>query len=157
MTASTTSTAGPLATYRRMQEAVLNGEGADATLLPAELLAEDLVVETPYAPPGMRRYEGREAWLSYYRAGGAGLLVRFEEFRELATYQTDDPEVIVVEYALTGTVTATGVRSSTTCIAVLRVHNGLIQHWREYQDIPAITEALTRRPEGPGDEAMRVK
>jgi ketosteroid isomerase-like protein len=130
-----------------MREALLNGTGAGATLLPAELLAEDVLVETPYAPAGMRRYEGRDAWLSYYRAGGAGLLVRFEEHRELATHRTDDPEVVVVEYELTGTVVATGVRASTTCIAVLRVRDGLIRHWREYQDIPAITEALTRRPD----------
>jgi ketosteroid isomerase-like protein len=147
MARSTTGAAGPLAIYRRMQDAVRGGDGANATLLPAELLAEDLVVETPFAPVGMRRYEGREAWLSYYRTAGAGLLVRFEQFRELATYETDDPEVIVVEYELTGTVIATGVRSSVTCIAVLRVRDGMIKHWREYQDIAAITEALARRPE----------
>lgn len=139
--ALTTETA---AIYRRMQEAVLHGHGASATLLPAELLADDVVVETPFAPPGMRRHEGSEAWLTYYRTSGAGLLVRFEQFRELATRQTDDPEVIVVEYELTGTVIATGVRSSVTCIAVLRVSDGRIKHWREYQDILAITEALNR-------------
>lgn len=76
--------------------------------------------------------------------------MRFDRFRELATYRTGDPEVIVVEYELTGTVTATGVRSSVTCIAVLRVRDGLIAHWREYQDIPAITEALTRQPDDLG-------
>lgn len=146
MALSVTGAAGPLETYRRMQEAVLHRDGASATLLPDELLADDLVVETPFAPPGMRRYEGREAWLSYYRTSGAGLLVRFEQFRELATYQTDDPEVIVVEYELTGTVTTTGVRSSVTGIAVLRVRDGLIKYWREYQDIPAITAALTQPP-----------
>ncbi len=150
MAPSATGAAGPLAIYRRMQEAVLQGDGASATLLPAELLADDLVIETPFAPPGMRRYEGREAWLSYYRTNGAGLLVRFEHFRELATYQTDDPEVIIVEYELIGMVTTTGVRSSVTCIAVLRVHDGLIKHWREYQDIPAITAALNTRPEDLG-------
>lgn len=150
MTQSTTAAADPLAIYRRMQEALLNGDGASATLLPSDLLAEDLVVETLFAPAGMRRYEGREAWLAYYRTSGVGLLVRFEQFRELATHQTDDPEVIIVEYELTGTVTATGVRSSVTCIAVLRVRDGLIEHWREYQDIPAITEALSRQPEDLG-------
>jgi uncharacterized protein len=153
MTPTAAGTAGPLAIYRRMQEAVLGGDGADATLLPAELLAEDLVVETPFAPAGMRRYDGRELWLSYYRTSGAGLLVHFEQFRELATHQTSDPEVIVVEYELTGTVTTTGARSSVTCIAVLQVRDGLIKHWREYQDIPAITEALTRPPENLGDIA----
>lgn len=146
MAPSATDTTGPLAIYRRMQEAVLRGPGPDATLLPAELLADDLVVETPFAPPDRRRFEGREAWLSYYRANGVGLVVRFEQFRELATYQTDQPETIVAEYELTGTVIATGVRSSVTCIAVLRVRDGLITHWREYQDLPAITAALTRQP-----------
>lgn len=141
-----TGAAGPLMIYQRMQEAVLQGEGAGATLLPAELLADDVVVETPFAPPGMRRYQGSEAWLEFYRTAGAGLLVRFEQFREITTYQTDDPETIVVEYELTGTVTATGVRSSVTCIAVLRVRDGLIAHWREYQDLPAINAALSARP-----------
>jgi ketosteroid isomerase-like protein len=144
MTPIASQTADPLTIYARMQEAVLTGDGADATLLPAELLAEDVLVETPFAPSGRQRYEGREAWLSYYRTGGAGLLVRFEQFRELTTHQTNDPEVIIVEYELTGTVINTGVQASVTCIAVLRTRNGLIRHWREYQDIPAITEALTR-------------
>jgi len=130
-----------------MQRAVLTGNGADATLLPESLLAEDAVIELPFAPRGMRRYEGREAWLTYYRTAGAGLLIDFEGFRELSTHPTADPEVLVVEYELTGKVRATGVRSSVTCIAVLRVRDGLVRSWREYQDIPAITEALTRSPE----------
>jgi uncharacterized protein len=155
MVVSATGSAGPLAVYQRMQEAVLHGEGANATLLPADLLADEVVVETPFAPPGMRRYEGRVAWLEFYRTAGAGLLVRYEQFREIATYQTDDPELLVVEYELTGTVTGTGVRSSVTCIAVLRVHDGLITHWREYQDLPAITAALSGRPEQSGQRRDR--
>jgi uncharacterized protein len=144
MTATFTGDASPVAIYRRMQEAVLHGKGHEATLLPAGLLAEDVMVETPFAPAGLRHYDGREAWLSYYRTSGAGLLVQFERFEELATHRTGDPEVIVVEYELAGRVLATGVRSSVRCIAVLRVRDGLIAQWREYQDIPSITEALTR-------------
>lgn len=143
MSQSTIGAAGPLAIYRRMQEALL-GDGA--TLLPAELLAEDVVVETPFSPPGMRRHEGREAWLAFYRARSATLPVRFEQFRELATHQTDDPEVIVVEYELAGTVTTTSLRASATLIGVLRVRDGLIKHWREYQDVLAISEALKLTP-----------
>jgi hypothetical protein len=130
-----------------MQEALL---GDEATLLPAELLAEDVVVETPFSPPGMRRHEGREAWLAFYRARSAVLPVRFEQLRELATHQTGDPEVIVVEYELTGTVTTTGRRASAVLIGVLRVRDGLIQHWREYQDVLAISEALKLTPEDLG-------
>ena len=139
---------GPLAIYRRMQEALLVGEGG--TLLPADLLAEDVVVETPFLPEGLRRHEGREAWLAYYRASAAAALVRYEAFRELATRPTLDPEVVVVEYELTGTVTTTGVRASVTCIAVQRVREGLVVHWREYQDVLAISEALGRAPAGLG-------
>ncbi|THV26694.1 nuclear transport factor 2 family protein [Glycomyces paridis] len=135
--------ADTLAVYRLMQEGLTADE---ATLLPADLLAEDVLVETPFAPEGLRRFEGREAWLAYYRTAGAGLAVRFDPLRELATHRTDDPEVLVVEYELTGTVLATGVRASVTCIAVLRVREGRIALWREYQDLPAITAALTARP-----------
>ncbi|GAB4005624.1 hypothetical protein GCM10029992_54060 [Glycomyces albus] len=140
MAQSATSAAGPLEIYRRMQEALFEEE---ATLLPAELLAEDLVVETPFSPPGARRIEGRQAWLDFYRAHGAGLAIRFEKFRELATHRTDDPEVIVVEYELGGTVAATGLSDSVTAIGVLRVQEGLIKHWREYQNLPAISQALS--------------
>jgi ketosteroid isomerase-like protein len=139
-------TAGPIEIYRLMQEALMRPEGA--TLLPAELLAEDVVVETPFSPPGMRRYDGREAWLEFYRS--RPLPIRFQEFREVTTRETDDPEVIVVEYELVGTVTTTGVTASATFIAVLRVRDGLIKHWREYQDVLAISQALSLQPEDLG-------
>lgn len=146
MAPSATDTASPLAIYRRMQEAVLREEGA--TLLPAELLADDIVVETPFSPPGMRRHEGRAAWLAFYEA--RPLPFRFERFHELAVHETGDPEVLVVEYELTGTVTTTGMRGSASFIGVLRVRDGLIRHWREYQNVAAIAEALHLRPEDLG-------
>lgn len=136
--------ADPLTVYRRMQDAVMRED--DATLLPAELLADDVVVETPFSPSGMRRHEGREAWLAFYR--DRPLPIRFERFRELTTHRTGDPEVIVVEYELTGTITTTGVSASATFIGILRVRDGLVKHWREYQDILAISQALRLKPEG---------
>lgn len=51
-----------------------------------------------------------------------------------------------VEYELTGTVLATGVRAAVTCIAVLGVRDGMVTHRREFQDVSAITEGLTREP-----------
>ncbi|MFD0556790.1 hypothetical protein FB566_2040 [Stackebrandtia endophytica] len=143
MSQSATRAADPHTIYQRMQEAVMRKE--DATLLPAELLAEDVVVETPFSPPGMRRIEGRDAWLEFYR--NRALPVHFDRFRELSTHRTDDPEVIVVEYELTGTITNTDQPASATFIGILRVRDGLIKHWREYQDILAISEALKLAPE----------
>jgi ketosteroid isomerase-like protein len=84
------------------------------------LLAADAVIETPFALPGRpRRFEGREEFLAFAQAGRAALPVRFEECREIAVHDTADPEVIVVEYELAGTVTTTGhraaARSSACC------------------------------------------
>lgn len=140
------TTASPIEIYRLMQEAVMREEGA--TLLPAELLAEDVVVETPFSPPGMRRFEGRDAWLEFYRS--RPLPIRFAEFRELSVRETDDPEVLVVEYELVGTVTTTGVAASAVFIAVLRVRDGQIELWREYQDVLGISQALSMQPEALG-------
>lgn len=132
--------------YRQMQDAVLREDGP--TLLPAELLADDIVVETPFSPPGMRRHEGREAWLAFYAS--RPLPFRFEEFREVTTIEAADPEVLVVEYELTGTVLNTGLAGSASFIAILRVRDGRIALWREYQDVLAITQALGLRPEDLG-------
>lgn len=111
------------------------------------LLADDAVVETPFAPPGRpRRFNGREEFLAFAAAGRAALPVRFEECRELAIHETADPEVIVVEYELSGTVTTTGGRASAPFIGVLRVRDGQIAGWREYQDAVAIAHALGQLP-----------
>lgn len=136
----------PLEVYRRMQAAVLRDE--DPTLLPAELLADDVIVETPFSQLGMRRHEGREAWLEFY--ANRPLPIRFEEFQAIATHATTDPEVLVVEYELRGTVTTTGAPASAAFIAVLRVRDGKIRQWREYQDISSITQALSMTPEALG-------
>ncbi|MGH3759122.1 nuclear transport factor 2 family protein [Actinophytocola sp.] len=74
------------------------------------------------------------------------LPVRFETFRVTAAHRTADPEVTVLEYELGGTVLTTGRRASAPFIAVMRVRDGLIVHWREYQDTQAITDALTQPP-----------
>lgn len=111
------------------------------------LLADDAVIETPFAPPGRpRRFRGREEFLAFAQAGRASLPVQFEECRELAVHETADPEVIVVEYELAGTVTTTGRRAAAPFIGVLRVRNGQITGWREYQDAVAIAHALGQLP-----------
>lgn len=119
------------------------------------LLAADAVVETPFAPPDRpRRFVGREEFLAFAAAGRAALPVRFEECREIAVHETTDPEVIVVEYELSGTVTTTGRRASAPFIGVLRVRDGQIVGWREYQDALAIASALGHLPALPADAAQ---
>jgi uncharacterized protein len=114
-----------------------------------DLLADDALVETPFAPPGRpTRFEGREAFLAHTEPERANFPVRFEEVRDVVVHETTDPEVIVVEYTLVGTVVSTGVRGSASFIAVLRARDGRVAHWREYQNTLAIATALGRLPGG---------
>ncbi|MFC7647938.1 nuclear transport factor 2 family protein [Streptosporangium lutulentum] len=100
-------------------------------------LAEDVIIEMPFAPPGRtRRYEGREKFLDFAAPERAAFVRQFtiEEVRNTVIHETTDQEVIVVEYELVGTIKATGRRASSPFVTVLRVRDGKTVHWREYQD-----------------------
>jgi hypothetical protein len=113
----------------------------------ADLLADDAVIEEPFAPPGRpKRFEGREQFLAFAEPQRAAFPVRFEEVRNVVIHDTVDPEVIIVEYELAGTVTTTGRRAAAPFIGVLRVRDGKTVHWREYQNVLAIAEALGQLP-----------
>lgn len=107
-----------------------------------DLLADDAVVEMPFAAAGPTRIQGRQQFLDFAAPQRAALPVRFEAVENVVVHDTADPEVIVVEYELHGTVTTTGRRVSAPFIGVLRVRGGRIAHWREYQDSAAIARAL---------------
>jgi ketosteroid isomerase-like protein len=135
---------GPREIFARMQQQWLGG-AAEAM---GSLLADDVVIETPYAPPGRpRRFQGRDEWLAFARAARAATPpLRFDECRNVVVHETTDPEVIVVEYELAGTVTTTNVHAAACFIGVLRVRDGRIAHWREYQNVLAIARALGQLP-----------
>ncbi len=128
---------GPLALYERMKQNWLDG----LPELDDDLWADDVVVETPYSG---RRIEGKAAWLEFARQGRATMPpVRFDEVREIAVHETKYPEVLVVEYELTGTALATGKQGTGRFVGVLRVWDGKIALWREYQDVVAMAETLS--------------
>jgi uncharacterized protein len=130
---------GPREVFARMKQGWL-GNSPDVT---DSLLADNAVIEVPFAPPGSpRRFDGREEFLTFARPERARLPVRFEECRETAIHDTADPEVIVIEYELTGTVTTTARRASAPFVGVLRARGGRVVAWREYQDTAAIARAL---------------
>jgi ketosteroid isomerase-like protein len=112
-----------------------------------DLLADDVVIEGPFAPPGRpRRFTRRDEFLAFAAAGRAALPAQFEEVRNVVVHETADPDVIVVEYELAGTVTTTGRRAAAPFIGVLRVRDGKVVGWREYQDTIAIAHAVGRLP-----------
>ncbi|MEV4625238.1 nuclear transport factor 2 family protein [Micromonospora sp. NPDC049523] len=145
--------AGPHEIFARMQQRWL----ANTVSTFGDDLAEDVVIETPFAAPGRpRRVEGRAACRAFTEAGRAALPARFEECRNVVVHETADPETIVVEYELAGTVTTTNRSAAASFIAVLRVRGGQVVLWREYQDVLAIAQALGQPPALPGtDEASQ--
>jgi uncharacterized protein len=145
-----TPPAGPRELFERWQRLVLAND--PDTL--GTLSADDVVLETPFAAPGHpRRIEGREQFLAFARPRRAALPARFEEFRNVVIHDTADPNVIVAEYELAGTVTTTGTRASAPFVVVLTTRDGKIVGWREYQDtlgmaislgqLPAVAEAVS--------------
>ena len=106
------------------------------------LLAEDVVLETPFAPPGRPlRFEGREEVLAFTAAGRASFPVRLDELTDVVVHETADAEVIVVEYRLGGRL-PDGARRSAPFIGVLQARDGQVIRWREYQDKAAIAAAI---------------
>jgi uncharacterized protein len=128
-----------------MQRAFLSNEGSPLT----GRLAADAVLEVPFAAPGRpRRIVGGAAIEAHTSAARAGFPVRFEECRNVVVHETADPQVIVVEYELVGSMpTADGERrAAAPFIGVLHVRDGEIALWREYQDTLAIAHALGQLP-----------
>jgi uncharacterized protein len=131
--------ATPREIFDRMRQQWLG----NPTGLTGEYLADDVIIELPFAPPGRpTRYEGRQRFLDFANPERTALPVRFDACRTTAVHDTADPETIVVEYELTGTVARTDQQHTAAFIGVLTVHDGRVTRWREYQNTMAIMHAL---------------
>ena len=125
-----------LAQRRRL---TLSGD-ADAL---ADLYALDAVIEAPFAPPGApSRLEGREAIREYARHV-MGSPLRLEEFEVVQLYQTQDPEVAIVEVRATATVTTTGRSLAATSIQILRIREGQIVLFRDFANPRILEDAIS--------------
>jgi ketosteroid isomerase-like protein len=101
----------------------------------ADLYAMDAVHEFPFASPGFPpRYEGREAVRAGYRAAWGTSPVQVQEVRKIAAYETADPEVIIAEHVVLGTLPTKGTTFTVPGLLILRVHSGLITRVRDYMD-----------------------
>jgi ketosteroid isomerase-like protein len=136
------SSATPAEVLARRRHLTLNGD-ADGL---ADLYAPDAVIESPFADrSGMpARLEGREAIREYSRRVMASPL-RVDDYDVAELYQTQDPEVVIVEMRAKGTVTTTGRSFTATSIQILRIREGHIVLWRDFAD-PRIFEEVIGEP-----------
>jgi uncharacterized protein len=112
----------------------------------ADLFAPDAVIESPFAPPGApSRLEGRAAIREYSRQVMVSPL-RLEDFEVTALYQTQDPEVVVVEMRAKATLTTTGQSFTATSIQILRIREGQIVLFRDFAN-PRILEDALGKPQ----------
>ncbi|MFI8849416.1 nuclear transport factor 2 family protein [Streptomyces sp. 891-h] len=101
----------------------------------ADLYSIDAVHEFPFASPGFPpSFEGREAVRAGYREAWGASPVQVEEVRKVAAYETADPEVIVAEHVVVGTLPAKATTFTVPGLLILHVHNGLITRVRDYMD-----------------------
>jgi ketosteroid isomerase-like protein len=124
------SSATPTEVLARRRHLLLNGD-ADGF---ADLFAPDAVIEVAFAgPPGTpMRMEGQQAIRANARAMAP--LLRLEDFDVVELYQTQDPEVVIVEMRTKGTVTTTGRPFAVTALQILRIRDGRIVHFRDFAD-----------------------
>jgi uncharacterized protein (TIGR02246 family) len=130
------SSATPADVLARRRHLILNGD-VDGF---ADLFAPDAVVESSFAgrPGTPMRLEGRDAIREHSRHVMASPL-RLEDFDVVELYQTQDPEVLIVEVRTNGTVATTGRSFTTTSIQILRIREGQIVRSRDFAD-PRVLE-----------------
>jgi ketosteroid isomerase-like protein len=109
------------------------------------IYAPDVVIDIPFAPPGMpTRYVGRDGLVRRWTA--AQRERRFTAIDEVAVHETPDPDEIIVEYRVHGLVTTTGKEFALRFLMVVTVRDGLIVASRDYGDHIAAAKAYDRLP-----------
>lgn len=96
-----------------------------------DMMAEDFVMEFPYARPGMQpRIEGREAVVTYLVSVAGG--VSIDSIENVAVHETTDPEVVIVEFEAVGRALKVDEPYLQRYISVIRARNGRMIHYKDY-------------------------
>lgn len=122
--------ASPYEMVQRVRDLVLFQRDVDAAVA---LLTDDVVVEHPFGPPSVPpRIEGREGFRAHLTRVLSSTRNEFSGFNDLAVHQTTDPDVVIIECALSGRNTDTGEEFSRQYVQVIRARDGKIAHWKDY-------------------------
>jgi ketosteroid isomerase-like protein len=131
---------GPREVLERWRQAAINQSAHDM----GRVYAVDAVHEFPFTRPGVpSRLEGRDEIVSWTAAVWKTNTIKYERYRTLAIYDTNDPDTIIVEQEALGTSTSTG-EFALPNIVVLTARNGQITHLRDYVNILAAAAAMGR-------------
>lgn len=123
------ATRSPRETAELLLHTVVHGRRPEI----ADLYAPDVRIENPWAPDGIpSEAGGREALRA--RMASTEELWSFDATRDVVLHETADPQVVVLEYRVDGTVRASGATFTLGFVSVLRVVDGLIVSARDYSN-----------------------
>ena len=106
-----------------------------------DMLADDAVVEFPFAPPNVpKRLVGKTAIVEYVNTL-AGQFT-FDRFGEPSVQTTADPDLVVAEFEAFGRHNATGEIYDQSYISFIHTRDGYIVHYREYWNPLVVLRAL---------------
>lgn len=106
-----------------------------------DLCTDDVVAEFPFAPPGTpARIQGRAELFEYLRNYPDVIDVR--EIPTTRIYPTDDPNVAIAEWSVSGAVVSNGNPYDMKYATFVTFRDGLIANYREYWNPQVFLAAL---------------
>jgi len=109
-----------------------------------DMLADDAVMEFPYAPPGyVTALHGRrevEAHLA-----GFGDILQIDSMRLSAVHRSTDAQTVVVEFSCRGRGTKTGAPYDQRYVSVIALRDGKITRYSDYWNPLVVLSALRDR------------
>ena len=107
----------------------------------AAMMAEDGVMEFPFAPPGLpARLEGRDAIAAHL--AGLPALLSIESLSEPEVHLGRDGETAVLEFDCRGRAVATGRPYEQRYVSVITVRDGRIARYRDYWNPLVVLDSL---------------
>jgi ketosteroid isomerase-like protein len=106
-----------------------------------DLMAEDGVMEFPFAPPGRpKKVSGRSDLAAYLEPLTDILAIK--SFTEPVVHWTHNPKVVILEFSITGHIRGNGQPYNQSYIEFITIEDGKIKNCRDYWN-PLLTRSLT--------------
>lgn len=122
--------------------------GPDAETFP-DMFAVDGVLEYPFAPPGLSTpIAGRDAIIANFQR--IRKLLRIDGVADVSEIETNDPDMVVLEFSGHGEGVITKEAYDQRYISVIRMRDGNIVHYKDYWNPIALVRAVN------GNEATRA-